>query len=59
LHRAHEWEVAINGVYEGVQYRLMAADYIEMKPQLVWTVADEAVAGKVVASKSVETEGKG
>jgi hypothetical protein len=36
LHNEAEWQLACNGVYEGVQYRLVAADYIEMVPQLVW-----------------------
>ncbi|MHB8627726.1 MAG: metallophosphoesterase [Aggregatilineales bacterium] len=35
LHRAAEWEVAVNGLYEGVDYRLVAADFIQMMPQRV------------------------
>ncbi len=37
LHRSHEWTVARRGDYQGVDYRLVAADFIEMAPQLVWT----------------------
>ncbi len=37
LHRSAEWKVAMNGVYEGVTYRLVAADYLEMIPQWVLT----------------------
>ncbi len=36
LHRAVEWEVAVNGLYEGVEYRLVAADFIQMMPQRVF-----------------------
>jgi hypothetical protein len=36
LHRSREWTVAVNGDYEGTQYRLVAADFVEMKPQLIW-----------------------
>ncbi len=40
LHRSEEWKVAVNGEYEGVHYRLMAADYVEMTPQLIWTTEE-------------------
>jgi len=36
LHRSREWAIAIQGDYEGTHYQLVAADYIEMKPQLIW-----------------------
>lgn len=36
LHRPTEWEVAHNEVYEGVRYMLVAADFIDMTPRLVW-----------------------
>jgi len=32
LHRAAEWQRAVNGTYEGVDYRLVAADFLEMRP---------------------------
>ena len=35
LHREVEWLVARNGEHEGVLYRLVAADYVSMIPQLV------------------------
>lgn len=35
LHRATEWQVAANGIYEGVDYRLVAADFIDMTPQRI------------------------
>lgn len=35
LHRQAEWEVARNGVYQGVQYALVAADYLQMTPRLI------------------------
>ncbi len=41
LHRSEEWQVAVNGVYEHVLYRLVASDYIGMTPQLVWTTEDK------------------
>lgn len=37
LHRSKEWEIAVQGLRDGVTYRLVAADYIEMTPQLIWT----------------------
>ncbi len=36
LHRHTEWDVACNGVYNGVYYMLVAADYLEMAPRLIW-----------------------
>ncbi len=36
LHRALEWEVARNGLHDGVQYALVAADFLSMTPRLVW-----------------------
>jgi uncharacterized protein len=36
LHRSAEWKVAVNEARDGIEYRLVAADFIEMKPQLVW-----------------------
>jgi predicted phosphohydrolase len=36
LHHAKEWEIVPQGLYEGVQYHLVAADYLEMTPRLVW-----------------------
>lgn len=41
LHRAHEWAVARNGEYGGVHYCLVAADYLDMTPRLVWPMAGE------------------
>ena len=35
LHRSAEWQQAINGTYEGVDYQLVAADFIEMIPKRV------------------------
>ena len=32
LHREHEWTVAINGNFQGIDYRLIAADYLNMIP---------------------------
>jgi predicted phosphohydrolase len=36
LHRDCEWKVARTGEHEGVCYALVAADYLEMTPRLVW-----------------------
>ncbi len=36
LHKAYEWEVARHGLYEGVRYALVAADYLCMTPRLIW-----------------------
>ncbi len=52
LHRSAEWLVATNGEYEGVTYQLLAADFIEMTPQLLWTTDIAAI------TESVETEEK-
>ncbi|MEP7285270.1 MAG: metallophosphoesterase [Chloroflexota bacterium] len=35
LHRRSEWDVACNGLYNGVRYVLTAADYLEMTPHLL------------------------
>jgi predicted phosphohydrolase len=40
LHRQMEWEVARCGVYEGVRYALVAADYLSMAPRLIWPVGN-------------------
>ncbi|MBX3066432.1 MAG: metallophosphoesterase [Anaerolineae bacterium] len=37
LHSQREWEVAKQGQFEGVEYMLVAADYLDMKPRLIWT----------------------
>jgi len=39
LHKTHEWEVAINGERNGIQYRLVAADYVNMELQQVYPYA--------------------
>jgi hypothetical protein len=36
LHRQTEWEVARQGMYEGVNYELVASDYLGMAPHLLW-----------------------
>jgi len=36
LHRQTEWEVARCGLYEGVDYELVASDYLGMTPRLLW-----------------------
>jgi len=36
LHRAAEWEIAVQGVRDGVQFQLVAADYVGMTPQLIY-----------------------
>jgi uncharacterized protein len=36
LHRSAEWQVAHNDVYEGVRYQLVASDFLEMTPRLVY-----------------------
>ena len=36
LHRGSEWETACNGMYNGVEYALVAADYRMMVPYQVW-----------------------
>lgn len=41
LHRPSEWAVAKNGCYEGVRYILAAADFLDMKPRLVWPEHEE------------------
>jgi uncharacterized protein len=41
LHRHSEWEVARNGLYEGVTYVLVASDYLGMSPRLIWPVLEE------------------
>ncbi len=33
LHRSAEWQVAVNTIYQGVEYRLVAADFVQMTPQ--------------------------
>jgi predicted phosphohydrolase len=38
LHRAKEWEVAVQGTLNGVRYQLVAADYLGMKPAHILTV---------------------
>jgi hypothetical protein len=38
LHHRKEWDVAVNGIQDEVDYRLVAADFIEMIPQRIWTV---------------------
>lgn len=40
LHRSSEWETACNGVYNGVEYALVAADYLEMTPRELCIVDD-------------------
>jgi hypothetical protein len=42
LHHQKEWDIARNDVFEGVQYALVAADYLEMKPHLIWTTNDQS-----------------
>jgi uncharacterized protein len=37
LHRQPEWEVAQCGPHQGVDYELVASDYLEMAPRLIWT----------------------
>jgi predicted phosphohydrolase len=37
LHRHTEWEVARHGPYKGVDYELVASDYLGMTPRLLWT----------------------
>jgi uncharacterized protein len=41
LHHRQEWEIACKGVFEGVTYRLVASDYLQMKPALIWPVESE------------------
>lgn len=36
LHKEYEWQIAQRGLFEGVDYRLVAADYLDMKPTLIW-----------------------
>jgi uncharacterized protein len=36
LHRSAEWEVAVNEVRDGVQYRLIASDFVKMTLQKIW-----------------------
>jgi predicted phosphohydrolase len=36
LHHAKEWLLAKQGLHEGVHYQLVAADFLEMTPRLVW-----------------------
>jgi predicted phosphohydrolase len=38
LHRHSEWEVAQNGLYNGVTYSLVASDYLSMTPKLLMTL---------------------
>ena len=38
LHHSKEWEIACKGMVEGVNYELVAADYLDMAPCLLWTV---------------------
>jgi predicted phosphohydrolase len=40
LHHPSEWQVAQNGLYDGVQYRLVASDYLNMTPRLVWPISN-------------------
>jgi hypothetical protein len=42
LHRPSEWEVARNGVHDGVLYALVAADYLDMQPLLLPLSAGKA-----------------
>lgn len=37
LHHPHEWEIAQQGEFEGVEYALVAADYLNMIPHRVLT----------------------
>jgi uncharacterized protein len=41
LHRHSEWEVAQNGLYNGVTYSLVASDYLAMSPRLLLTSESE------------------
>jgi uncharacterized protein len=41
LHHQSEWDIAVQGERNGVHYRLVAADYIEMKPRLVWPMEND------------------
>jgi predicted phosphohydrolase len=44
LHRQYEWQVARNGLYDGVSYHLVAADYLNMVPlQLLSQLSQAAV----------------
>ena len=36
LHRSSEWEIAINEVRDGVQYKLIASDFVNMTLQKIW-----------------------
>lgn len=38
LHHDREWLLAKQGLYEGVRYDLVAADFLQMTPRLVWQV---------------------
>jgi hypothetical protein len=37
LHSPKEWAIAQQGVFEGVEYVLAAADFLNMTPRLIWT----------------------
>ncbi|MCS6871263.1 MAG: metallophosphoesterase [Anaerolineae bacterium] len=41
LHHDREWSVAKQGLHDGVQYHLVAADFLEMTPRLVWQTPTE------------------
>ncbi len=38
LHHDKEWEIAVQGEFEGVHYALVAADYLAMTPRLIMEV---------------------
>lgn len=40
LHKAYEWQVAINQERNGIHYRLLAADFVNMTPQQVHPVPE-------------------
>jgi predicted phosphohydrolase len=42
LHHEKEWAVAKQGLHEGVRYRLVAADYLDMMPIQVWPLEEGA-----------------
>jgi len=41
LHKSYEWDVARCGLVDGVYYSLVAADYLEMKPRLIWPMEQD------------------
>jgi hypothetical protein len=53
LHRSHEWDVVVNGVFRGTHYRLIASDYLNMTPICVVDNDNRLVEPEVTVTAAV------